>query len=94
FIGFPLGHLRNAHHEIIHRFGSNHLQNELRNKQTEPKSFKRVMRSFERPFNNPLEFWPKSYFRSNDFNGNSVVRTTFPVLSRIPNYLGSRCLVM
>ncbi|KAF6154597.1 hypothetical protein GIB67_022332, partial [Kingdonia uniflora] len=48
FIGFPLGHLQNTHHEIIHRFGSNTLQNELRNNQTESKSLERVMRSFER----------------------------------------------
>ncbi|KAF6146633.1 hypothetical protein GIB67_008919, partial [Kingdonia uniflora] len=34
FIGFPLGHLQNMHHKIIHCFGSNPLQNELRNKQT------------------------------------------------------------
>ncbi|KAF6141802.1 hypothetical protein GIB67_027980, partial [Kingdonia uniflora] len=36
FIDFPLGHLQNTYHEIIHQFGSNPLQNELRNKQTEP----------------------------------------------------------
>ncbi|KAF6146973.1 hypothetical protein GIB67_036692, partial [Kingdonia uniflora] len=48
FIGFSLGHLRNTHHEIIHRFRSNPLQNEFRNKQIELKSFERVMRSFER----------------------------------------------
>ncbi|KAF6142335.1 hypothetical protein GIB67_023360, partial [Kingdonia uniflora] len=48
FIGFSLGHLRNTHHEIIYRFRSNLLQNEFRNKQTEPKSFERVMRSLER----------------------------------------------
>ncbi|KAF6165863.1 hypothetical protein GIB67_012760, partial [Kingdonia uniflora] len=48
FIGFPLGHLQNTDHEIIHRFGSNHIQSKLINKQTEPISFERVIRSFER----------------------------------------------
>ncbi|KAF6159067.1 hypothetical protein GIB67_032684, partial [Kingdonia uniflora] len=67
FIGFPLGYLRSTHHEIIHRFGLNPIRNELRNKQIEPFSFERVIRSFERPFDNPLEFWPKSSIRSNDF---------------------------
>ncbi|KAF6171579.1 hypothetical protein GIB67_018103, partial [Kingdonia uniflora] len=39
FIGFPLGHLRNTHHVIIHRFGSNPLQTNLKTiKQSQSRS--------------------------------------------------------